>query len=96
MKGLIGKNKIYLKCSASWTQCNWLPMAHQGNVPGAGIGGDWVSIRQISPVLTTSTTNAQLLGQDYCNNLLTSPPVASLAPLQFTCHMSTQASPSIC
>lgn len=78
---LIRKNKMHLKCSASWTQCNWLPVAHQGDVPGAGIGREWVSIRQMYPFLTTIPVNAQIIGQDYCSNLLTSPPATPLAPL---------------
>lgn len=60
------------------------------------LAGNGFSIRQIYPVLTTSTAHAQVFGKAYCTNRLTSPPAPPLAPLQSACHISAQEILSIC
>lgn len=76
--GLIGKNKMYLKCSVSWKQCNWFLLAHWGRLPVLASSGNGFSIRQTYLLLTTSTANALACGWDYCNKLLTSPPATPI------------------
>lgn len=44
------------------------------------LAGNGFSIRQIYPLLTTSTAHAQVFGKAYCTNFLTTPPSYSSCP----------------